>query len=97
MPKKLSSLEHVCTGKPSSALKYQNLYTLFKHKLNQMSLFGYGDLYMPRSQVENRYYSAGKARRFFHSVTRNNSSVIPRLFAIVAEQQRKQLVDAAQR
>ncbi|XP_063765463.1 nuclear exosome regulator NRDE2 isoform X2 [Eleginops maclovinus] len=48
-------------------------------------------------QVENRYHSAGRARRFFHSVTRGNSSVVPRLFAIVAEQQRKQLVDAAQR
>uniref|UniRef100_A0A3B4H7E8 NRDE-2, necessary for RNA interference, domain containing n=1 Tax=Pundamilia nyererei TaxID=303518 RepID=A0A3B4H7E8_9CICH len=47
-------------------------------------------------QVENRYHSAGRARRFFHSVTRNCSSVVPRLFAIVAEQQRKQLVDAAQ-
>ncbi|KAK2826353.1 hypothetical protein Q5P01_020567 [Channa striata] len=48
-------------------------------------------------QVENRYHSAGRARRFFHSVTRDNSSMLPRLFAIVAEQQRKQLVDAAQR
>ncbi|TMS21475.1 Protein NRDE2-like protein [Larimichthys crocea] len=48
-------------------------------------------------QVENRYHSAGRARRFFDSVTRDNSSVVPRLFAIVAEQQRKQLVDAAQR
>ncbi|XP_023150758.2 nuclear exosome regulator NRDE2 isoform X1 [Amphiprion ocellaris] len=48
-------------------------------------------------QVEKRYHSAGRARRFFHSVTRDTSSVVPRLFAIVAEQQRKQLVDAAQR
>nr|XP_046268144.1 nuclear exosome regulator NRDE2 isoform X2 [Scatophagus argus] len=48
-------------------------------------------------QLENRYHSAGRARRFFHSVTRDNSSVVPRLFAIVAEQQRKQLVDAALR
>ncbi|XP_073323174.1 nuclear exosome regulator NRDE2 isoform X2 [Pagrus major] len=48
-------------------------------------------------QVENRYHSAGRARRFFHSVTRNNSSVVPRLFAIFAEQQRKQLVDTALR
>ncbi|KAF3701472.1 Protein NRDE2 -like protein [Channa argus] len=48
-------------------------------------------------QMENRYHSAGRARRFFHSVTRANSSMVPRLFAIVAEQQRKQLVDAAQR
>uniref|UniRef100_A0A7N5ZT17 NRDE-2, necessary for RNA interference, domain containing n=1 Tax=Anabas testudineus TaxID=64144 RepID=A0A7N5ZT17_ANATE len=48
-------------------------------------------------QVENRYHSAGRARRFFHTVTRDNNSVVPRLFAIVAEQQRKQLVDAAQR
>lgn len=48
-------------------------------------------------QVENRYHSAGRARRFFHSVIRDNNSVVPHLFAIVAEQQRKQLVDAAQR
>nr|XP_015831138.2 nuclear exosome regulator NRDE2 isoform X3 [Nothobranchius furzeri] len=48
-------------------------------------------------QLENHYHSAGRARRFFHAVTRDNSSVTPRLFAIVAEQQRKQLVDAAQR
>ncbi|KAM3871296.1 nuclear exosome regulator NRDE2 [Diretmus argenteus] len=48
-------------------------------------------------QVENRYHSAGRARRFFHSVTRGNDSVVPRLFAIVSEQQRKQLVDVAQR
>lgn len=45
-------------------------------------------------QVENRYHSAGRARRFFHSITRSNSCVVPRLFAIVAEQQRKQLIDA---
>lgn len=51
----------------------------------------------PVFQVENRYHSAGRARRFFHSVTRNNGSVVPRLFAIFAEQQRKQLVDAALR
>ncbi|CAL8285667.1 unnamed protein product [Lota lota] len=48
-------------------------------------------------QVENRYHSAGRSRRFFHSVTRGCKDVMPRLFAIVAEQQRKQLVDAAQR
>lgn len=48
-------------------------------------------------QVENRYHSAGRARRFFHSVTRGRQDVVPRLFAIVAEQQRKQLVDATQR
>lgn len=48
-------------------------------------------------QVENRYHSAGRARRFFHSVSRDSCSVVPRLFAIVAEQQRKQLVDGALR
>lgn len=48
-------------------------------------------------QVENRYHSAGRARRFFHSVSKGNDSTVPRLFAIVTEQQRKQLVDAAQR
>lgn len=52
---------------------------------------------LPVFQVENRYHSAGHARRFFHSVTRDNRGVVPRLFAIVAEQQRKQLVDAALR
>lgn len=50
---------------------------------------------LPVFQVENRYHSAGRARRFFYSITRRNSGVVPRLFAIVAEQQRKQLVDAA--
>ncbi|XP_076025305.1 nuclear exosome regulator NRDE2 isoform X2 [Genypterus blacodes] len=48
-------------------------------------------------QVENRYHSAGRARRFFHSVARGSVSVVPRLFSVVAEQQRKQLVDAAVR
>uniref|UniRef100_A0A3B4BJ74 Uncharacterized protein n=1 Tax=Periophthalmus magnuspinnatus TaxID=409849 RepID=A0A3B4BJ74_9GOBI len=48
-------------------------------------------------QVENRYHSAGRARRFFHSVMRNTTNVVPSIFAIVAEQQRKQTVDAAQR
>ncbi|KAL0969699.1 hypothetical protein UPYG_G00231080 [Umbra pygmaea] len=48
-------------------------------------------------QVENRYHSAGRARRFFHSVTKLSTSVVPRLFAISAEQQRKQLVDSVQR
>ncbi|XP_020774937.2 nuclear exosome regulator NRDE2 isoform X1 [Boleophthalmus pectinirostris] len=48
-------------------------------------------------QVENRYHSAGRARRFFHSIMRNATNVLPGLFAIVAEQQRKQTVDAAQR
>uniref|UniRef100_A0AAV2JD92 NRDE-2, necessary for RNA interference, domain containing n=1 Tax=Knipowitschia caucasica TaxID=637954 RepID=A0AAV2JD92_KNICA len=48
-------------------------------------------------QVENRYHSAGRARRFFHSVMRKTNNVVPSLFAIVAEQQRKQNMDAAQR
>lgn len=48
-------------------------------------------------QVENRYHSAGRARRFFHSVMRNTKNIVPSLFAIVAEQHRKQTVDAAQR
>ncbi|XP_068194958.1 nuclear exosome regulator NRDE2 isoform X2 [Antennarius striatus] len=48
-------------------------------------------------QMENRYHTAGRARRFFQSVTRDNGGVVPHLFAIFAEQQRKQLVDAALR
>ncbi|KAM6973261.1 nuclear exosome regulator NRDE2 [Aplochiton taeniatus] len=49
------------------------------------------------TQLESRYHSAGRARRFFHSVIRGTASVVPHLFAIVAEQHRKQLVNAAQR
>lgn len=48
-------------------------------------------------QVENRYHSAGRARRFYHSVSRGSTSVVPRLFAISAEQHRKQLLDSALR
>nr|XP_015205763.1 PREDICTED: protein NRDE2 homolog [Lepisosteus oculatus] len=48
-------------------------------------------------QLESRYHSASRARRFFHSVTRSTGSVVPWLFAIHAEQQRKELVDSVQR
>ncbi|KAJ7991114.1 hypothetical protein DPEC_G00293900 [Dallia pectoralis] len=48
-------------------------------------------------QVENRYHSAGRARRFFHGVTKVSLSVVPRLFAISAEQRRKRLIDAVLR
>ncbi|XP_062325601.1 nuclear exosome regulator NRDE2 [Osmerus eperlanus] len=46
-------------------------------------------------QVENRYHSAGRARRFCHGIARGCASVVPRLFAISAEQHRKQLLDSA--
>ncbi|KAG7466228.1 hypothetical protein MATL_G00162580 [Megalops atlanticus] len=48
-------------------------------------------------QVENKHHSAGRARRFFHGITKTSQSVVPRLFAIFAEQKRKALVDAVQR
>ncbi|XP_030630214.1 protein NRDE2 homolog [Chanos chanos] len=48
-------------------------------------------------QVESRYHSAGRSRRFFHSVAKDNRSVIPHLFAITAEQRRKRLLDSVQR
>ncbi|KAJ8341255.1 hypothetical protein SKAU_G00335460 [Synaphobranchus kaupii] len=48
-------------------------------------------------QTEKRYHSAGRARRFFHAVTKSSQSVVPRLFAICAEQKRKELVSAVVR
>lgn len=75
---------------------FSQLFALFLYPISTC-YFGGMTLMQPLFQVENRYHSAGRARRFFHSVTRDDSSVVPRLFAIVAEQQRKQLVDAAQR
>lgn len=45
-------------------------------------------------QAEARYHSAGRARRFFHSVTKGAQSVVPYLFAIWGEQGRKELVDS---
>nr|XP_055027765.1 nuclear exosome regulator NRDE2 [Misgurnus anguillicaudatus] len=48
-------------------------------------------------QTENRYHSAGRTRRFFHSVAKKVESVVPYLFAITAEQRLKQLLDSVQR
>lgn len=48
-------------------------------------------------QAEARYHSAGRARRFFHSVMKGAQSVLPYLFAIWAEQGRKELLDSVQR
>ncbi|MFT7801827.1 protein NRDE2 homolog isoform X1 [Arapaima gigas] len=47
--------------------------------------------------AESRYHNAGRARRFLHTVTCRTTSVTPRLFAIRAEQKRKELVDTVQR
>ncbi|XP_058847690.1 nuclear exosome regulator NRDE2-like isoform X1 [Acipenser ruthenus] len=47
-------------------------------------------------QTENKYHNASRARRFFDSVTRNADMITPRLFAIYAEQKRKELVDSVQ-
>uniref|UniRef100_A0A673NHG7 Protein NRDE2 homolog n=1 Tax=Sinocyclocheilus rhinocerous TaxID=307959 RepID=A0A673NHG7_9TELE len=48
-------------------------------------------------QTENRYHTAGRARRFFHSVAKKTDSVVPYLFAITAEQRLKQMLDSVQR
>ncbi|XP_030905290.2 nuclear exosome regulator NRDE2 [Melopsittacus undulatus] len=47
--------------------------------------------------VERKSHSASKARRFFDSVTRSTKSLEPWLFAIQAEQMRKNLTDNVQR
>lgn len=48
-------------------------------------------------QTENHYHSAGRTRRFFHSMAKKTDSVVPYLFAITAEQRLKQLLDSVQR
>ncbi len=48
-------------------------------------------------QTENRYHSAGRARRFFHSVAKKTNSVVPYLFAITAERRLRQMLDSVQR
>ncbi|XP_040917321.1 nuclear exosome regulator NRDE2 [Toxotes jaculatrix] len=101
---KLSSECQVLAVQQAALLRYHNSISVFPlATLRQMLTSALSSwpsstpLWSIYVQLENRYHSAGRARRFFHSVTRDSSSVVPRLFAIVAEQQRKQLVDAAQR
>ncbi|XP_043929557.1 nuclear exosome regulator NRDE2 [Protopterus annectens] len=48
-------------------------------------------------QIENKSHNASRARRFFDSLSRTSSSLMPLLFAIRAEQKRKELVDSVQR
>uniref|UniRef100_A0A3B4YXD0 NRDE-2, necessary for RNA interference, domain containing n=1 Tax=Stegastes partitus TaxID=144197 RepID=A0A3B4YXD0_9TELE len=100
----LNSNDEVLAVQQAALLKYHNsigvfpLVTLRQTLTSALSVWpSSAPLWSIYVQVENRYHSAGRARRFFNSVTRDTSSMVPRLFAIVAEQQRKQLVDAAQR
>uniref|UniRef100_A0A4W4FV71 NRDE-2, necessary for RNA interference, domain containing n=1 Tax=Electrophorus electricus TaxID=8005 RepID=A0A4W4FV71_ELEEL len=48
-------------------------------------------------RAECRCHNRGRTRRFFHSVAKSNQSVIPRLFAVMAEQHWKQQLDLAHR
>ncbi|XP_069064290.1 nuclear exosome regulator NRDE2 [Pleurodeles waltl] len=48
-------------------------------------------------QVESKSHNASKARRVFDSITRSTKSLEPWLFAIQAEEGRKQLVESVQR
>ncbi|XP_060938719.1 nuclear exosome regulator NRDE2 [Limanda limanda] len=102
--RKLASECQVLAVQQAALLRYHNstsvfpLATLRQMLTSALSTWpGCAPLWCIYAQVENRYHSAGRARRFFQSVIRESSSVVPRLFAIVTEQQRKQLVDAAQR
>ncbi|XP_019940521.2 nuclear exosome regulator NRDE2 [Paralichthys olivaceus] len=102
--RKLAFECQVLAEQQAALLRYHNsisvfpLATLRQMLTSALSTWpGSAPLWSIYAQVENRYHSAGRARRFFQSVTRGSSSLVPRLFAIVTEQQRKQLVDAAQR
>ncbi|XP_066484420.1 nuclear exosome regulator NRDE2 isoform X2 [Tiliqua scincoides] len=48
-------------------------------------------------QIQSKTHNASKTRRFFDGVTRTTKSLEPWLFAIQAEQMRKQLVESVQR
>ncbi|XP_053093783.1 nuclear exosome regulator NRDE2 [Pangasianodon hypophthalmus] len=48
-------------------------------------------------QADTRYYSAANTRRFLHAVTKGNHSILPRLFTLTTEQQRKKRIDAVLR
>ncbi|XP_026157598.1 nuclear exosome regulator NRDE2 isoform X2 [Mastacembelus armatus] len=102
--KRLASECEVLAVQQAALLRYHNSVSVFPLATLRQTLTSTlstwcssAPLWSIYVQVEDRYHSAGRARRFFHSVTRHTDSVVPRLFAIVVEQQRKQLVDAAQK
>uniref|UniRef100_A0A8C9VEP1 NRDE-2, necessary for RNA interference, domain containing n=1 Tax=Scleropages formosus TaxID=113540 RepID=A0A8C9VEP1_SCLFO len=85
-----SLLRHVASACPLSRLR-DALTSALSHFPNNSHLW---KLYL---SAENRYHNAGRARRFLHTLTCRATSAIPRLFAISAEQKRKELVDTVQR
>lgn len=48
-------------------------------------------------QVDTRYYNAADTRQFLHAVTKGNQTILPRLFTLTIEQQRKKRIDAVLR
>lgn len=48
-------------------------------------------------QVDTRYYNAANTRRFLHAITKGNHSILPHLFTLTTEQQRKKRIDAVLR
>lgn len=48
-------------------------------------------------QADTRYYNAANSRRFLHAITKDKHSILPRLFALTTEQQRKKRIDAVLR
>ncbi|XP_060734896.1 nuclear exosome regulator NRDE2, partial [Tachysurus vachellii] len=48
-------------------------------------------------QVDTCYYNAANTRRFLHTITKRNQSILPRLFTLTTEQQRKKRIDAVLR
>ncbi|KAF5900776.1 protein NRDE2 isoform X1, partial [Clarias magur] len=48
-------------------------------------------------QANTRYYNAAYTRRFLNAITKSTDSVLPRLFTLTTEQQRKSRIDAVLR
>ncbi|XP_053489260.1 nuclear exosome regulator NRDE2 [Ictalurus furcatus] len=48
-------------------------------------------------QADIRHYNAANTRRFLHAITKGNHSILPRLFTLTTEQQRKKRIDAVLR
>lgn len=48
-------------------------------------------------QVNTCYYNATNTRRFLHAISKGNYSILPRLFTLAIEQERKKRIDAVLR
>ncbi|XP_028677156.2 nuclear exosome regulator NRDE2 [Erpetoichthys calabaricus] len=74
------------------------LKTLREMLIDALKLFpGNHRLWKLYVEVENKYHNASRSRRFFDNVAKNTKYITPCLFAVFAEQKRKEMIDHVQR